>query len=270
MTEEEILKKQLEEEKLKDADDTLPSSENEAEVEVEDTPEEEHDVVELNSSSVPTVEQKEIANLNPVSPEEGAQGGDLTEASECSENIEDDGMTEEQKEVEKMLTQSQVDEIVGRTRTETRDKTKAETLRGVYDRYGVSDEGGLDETVGKSQKYDLLREDYDKVINELNDIKTKLAMYDSGIAPERYEDARLILTGKGLDVTAENIRAELATHPEWEKKLPTMEVPNEVEETFQKVDKEEPARRISVLGNEKLPEEHRGRTEKESALKWFH
>ena len=48
-------------------------------------------------------------------------------------------------------------------------------------------------------------------------MKERVALLESGIDKDRFEDARLILRGKGLEVTAENIAAELATHPEWKK-----------------------------------------------------
>ena len=174
-------------------------------------------------------------------------------------------LTEEQEAVEKMLSQSQVNEIVGRTRTETRDST----LKYLYDRYGANDSDGLDEMIGRSQKYDMLHDDYEKAIAEIDSLKTKLALYDSGIDPNRYEDATIILKGKGLDVTADNILAQLETHPEWKKaySAPATEI-DEVDRIFQKI-KQNPASTISVLGNEKPAIPQSGPTERESAMNLF-
>lgn len=244
MTEEEILKqKQLEEEQNAE---TLPASEESADVE-------------LNSEPEPTVEQQVEADL--ITPEsEGAS------EAESSETIQSEVLTPEQESVEKMLTQSQVDEIVGRTRTETRDKT----MQGFYGRYGVDNEAGMDELVGKSQKYDLLRDDYDHVSKELADCKVKLALMDSGIAPERYEDAKLILTGKGLEVTPENITLELETHPEWKKVMPSLPAEDEeVKEVFVKKEETPAPSVISVLGNEASPKQVDTPSERESAMKMF-
>ena len=68
----------------------------------------------------------------------------------------------------------------------------------------------------------------------------------SGIDSDRYEDAKLILKGKGLEVSLENIENELATHPEWKK------VEAQVEPApFIKKENPEPVSKISVLGNSK-------------------
>jgi len=95
-------------------------------------------------------------------------------------------------------------------------------------------------------------------------------MYDSNIAPERYEDAKLILSGKGLEITPENIKIELETHPEWKKVIPTPDLAgSEVDETFKKI--ESPVSTISALGNEAdMKPEQSGQTERESVLKMFH
>ena len=41
------------------------------------------------------------------------------------------------------------------------------------------------------------------------------ALLKSGISQGRWEDAKAILTAKGLDITQDNIISELQTHPEW-------------------------------------------------------
>jgi hypothetical protein len=68
----------------------------------------------------------------------------------------------------------------------------------------------------------------------------------SGIDSDRYEDAKLILRGKGLEVSLENIQNELATHPEW-KKVEAQPEPA----PFIKKENPEPVSKISVLGNSK-------------------
>lgn len=267
----------LEEEKKKDIDETLPSNEPE---ETEEAPvEESPEIPGLNSSAVPTEEQVEKAGFadEPTETTDSSEDPSEIEVSESveetveptTENIpEEPGMTEEQKSVEKMLTQSQVNELVGRTRTETRDGT----LKSTWDRYGVSNETELDDLVGRGQKYDLVRRDFDRVAAELQEAKDKLAMYDSDIAPERYEDAKLILKGKGLEITKDNILAELATHPEWKKVIPTpASAGDEIAETFKKIEQPapaEPVSKLSVLGNNTTPEQS-GSTEREDAMRWF-
>jgi len=162
----------------------------------------------------------------------------------------------------KMFTQSQVDDIAGKTRLETREKT----FRYIYDRYGVNSEEELDDLIGNAQRYDSLKEAYDSERaeakmakeasdNELRDIKEKVALLESGIDKDRYEDAKFILKGKGLDVTIDNIQSELATHPEWRKVEVAESKP--ADNKFVKVSEgsvgqmpSEPVSKLSVLGNE--------------------
>ena len=262
------LTKKLEEVKQEETNDvTLPSSET---PEVESSEEK----VELNNSSIPTAEQVEE--------------GETTDAEECCENVsavENDHidatgqeMTDEQKAVEKMLSQSQVNEIVGKTRTETRDST----LKAMFDHFGVDNEEALEALVGDGQRYPMLKEEYDgnkktseqriaELEGKLSDVSTELALFRSDIDPDRYEDAKLILKGKGLDITADNIKQELLTHPEWEKKSIVKEEPTSSSSMVFEKDRpseEEPTSRISRLGNDK-PEATRETSEKDSAMELF-
>ena len=247
MNEEEILKQKQLEEENKPAE-TLPAEQPA-----------------LSSEPEPTEAQQEEAGLTATAPAADTLEGE-GEAS-AAEPVQSEELTPEQESVEKMLTQSQVDEIVGRTRTETRDKT----CKDFYARYGVNDEAGMDEVVGRSQKYDLLREDYDKLSAEMADMKVRLALMDSGIAPERYEDAKLILVGKGLEVTPENISVELETHPEWKKAF-VAEPESEVKEVFRKVEEKPapaPISKLSVLGNEATPNKVETPSERESTMAMY-
>lgn len=134
--------------------------------------------------------------------------------------IEDDGNVEE--EVEKMLTQSQVNELIGNTRTETRDKTRQEVMNEIYGRYGVSGDDELNDIFGRGQNYDILNDNYTMQSNQLRDIMAENALLKSGISESRWGDAKAILASKGLEVSQENILSELVTHPEW-KAVPSME-----------------------------------------------
>ena len=132
---------------------------------------------------------------------------------------------------EKTFTQDEVNNLMGQVRAETRDRT----FKYIYGRYGVEDENGLDELIGNAQRYDTLKENTDSERHgweeerkgyiaerdsrnsELCDLKERLALLESGIDKDRYEDAKFILKGKGLEITPETIAEELATHPEWKK-----------------------------------------------------
>ena len=136
----------------------------------------------------------------------------------------------------KLFTQEEVNDLMGHVRAETRDRT----LKYIYGRYGVEDESGMDDLVGNAQRYDTLKEESDAHAHEwaekernftsdFEELKEKLALMESGIDKDRYEDAKFIIKGKGQPLTVESITAELATHPEWksseEKKVYTPEEP---------------------------------------------
>ena len=168
------------------------------------------------------------------------------------------------------FSQEDMDNLAGKIRSETRDKT----FRYIYQRYGVNSEEELDGLVGNAQRYDSLQEQFEGERKswkeqssardqELADIKEQVALMQSGIDKERYEDAKLILKGKGLEVNLENIQTELGTHPEWKKV-------EQKSDEFVKVGdavptQTEPVSKISALGNEAVG--NKGETEEEYAMR---
>lgn len=242
---------------------------------------EEEKVPELSNSPVPTEEEIKDAELEDgteVSPEDEINNESPLPETEPTvepepapvpeepvspvvENVEQPQVHEENGVTDmpamKTFTQSQVDDIAGKVRSETRDKT----FRYIYDRYGVKDEAELDELIGNAQRYDTLKEKYDMDSHdfkeqasardkELMDVKEQVALLQSGIDKERFEDAKFILRGKGLEVTAENIANELATHPEWKGVEKTNENFTKVNEPTVDTQPTEPVSKISVLGND--------------------
>jgi hypothetical protein len=191
-----------------------------------------------------------------------------TETAPAEELVhEENGVTE--SPALKTFTQSQVNEMVGTTRLETREKT----FRYIYDRYGVNSEEELDELIGNAQRYDSLQEQYDSDKKawkeqsgqrdaELAGVKEQVALMQSGIDSSRYDDAKFILKGKGLEISLDNIKNELATHPEWQKKENSLNT-NEPNQNFAKtgepkelnspLEQAEPESKIRVLGNESSP-----------------
>jgi len=224
---------------------------------------------ELNNASVPTPEQEENAGIEPtVDPVE--------ESVEENESNFDPELGIGEASATKTFTQSQVDEIAGKARKEGRDKA----LKDTFSRYGVTSVEELDDLFGDAQRYDLSREEFtekekawktaDEERNaELTSVKEKIALLESGIDKNRYEDAKLILRGKGLDVTAENIMAELATHPEWKPAVPS-EQPKQISPELPPVRKVET--KITVpptLGNNSSDNPEPELTERERALRMF-
>lgn len=137
----------------------------------------------------------------------------LVEETEATEQY-NEPMVQEQPQTQpqpQMFTQEQVNELVGRTRVETRDKT----LRQLMEKYGVENDNELDGIFGKGQSFDVLNGQYTDLNGRYESVMAENALLRSGIDQSRYEDAMLILRGKGLPITLENINNELITHPEW-------------------------------------------------------
>ena len=226
-------------------------------------------VEELNNATVPTPEQEEAAGIEPTQSDTELEQN-LTVSEENPEPVQEpvqepapgvyDG------EATRTFTQSQVNEIAGKAREEGRNKA----LKDTFSRYGVNSVEELDDLFGDAQRFVTTQEDLaektkaweeaDATRNaELTSVKERVALLESGIDKARYEDAKLILRGKGLEVTTENILQELGTHPEWKTQL---SVP------FKKA-KAEPATQITTLGNNSADNPQPELTERERAMKMF-
>lgn len=149
---------------------------------------------------------------------------------------------------EKMLTQSQVNELVGKARQEGRESA----LRDLLTRYGVNDDKELDVIFGKGQTYDDLNDDYSTQGVSLKEVSAENALLKSRIAEERWDDVKLILGGKGLDVNTENIETLLPSHPEWRKNEtignePKIVSPKDVENMVDKIGTKEEKESPTVL-----------------------
>lgn len=171
------------------------------------------------------VEQQQVPDEDPIPVDEDNESDDNTtlpfDNEEELEPQEDLNVEENiEQEEPKMFDQNYVNELVGRTRMEARDKA----MRALYDKYGVEDDNGLDEVFGRGQAYNILNDNYMDTQSRLSDALTENALLKSGIDQSRWDDAKFILGGKGLDITIENIAAELATHPEWMKAVMSPEM----------------------------------------------
>lgn len=165
----------------------------------------------------------ENEKLNEVKQEEEIQQDDTHASEQTGEPAPAEAVEEHggqpgvapAEENEKMIPQSEVNNIVGRTRMETREKARAEYLAELLERYGIKDEAEMDGIFGKGQQYDVLNEDFTNQSNEFTAMREENVLLKSEVVPEKWEDAKLIIKGKGLQLTPETIASELATHPEW-------------------------------------------------------
>lgn len=171
-------------------------------------------------------ENVEVDSRNEVE----AEGGTHTPNSETDntkasvEGSKNDGEAREPSEThgasEKMFTQSQVNDLVGRVRQEAREAA----MKQLLERYGVDTEDNLNAMFGNGQRYELLEENYRGLETRYGDAMTENALLKSQIVPGRWDDVKAILNSKGLEITPDNISLEMQTHPEWkgeEEVIPT-------------------------------------------------
>ena len=151
-------------------------------------------------------------------PTEGEGESEEVEPESDPEPIAEEAPTEgEPVQPEKMLTQSQVNELVGRARQEGRESA----MRELYGRYGVSSDEEMNDVFGRGQTYAALDDEYNKQKESMVQLMTENALLKSNIDAARWDDVKYILKGKGYEVTPENIEAEIASHPEWRTVTPT-------------------------------------------------
>lgn len=118
---------------------------------------------------------------------------------------------QQQQPMEKMLTQSQVNELVGRARQEGRESA----LKELYGRYGVSGDTELNDVFGRGQAYVTLDDDFRAEQSSNKALLAENALLKTKVDESRWEDIKAILGSKNMDITPENIEAEIPTHPEW-------------------------------------------------------
>lgn len=116
-----------------------------------------------------------------------------------------------EEEKPKMFTQEEVNSLVGKVRQEARDRA----IKELVEKFGVANDIELEDVFGRGQAYDVLNEDYNVQANSLREALIENALLKSGINSDRWEDVKLILGGKGLDVSEDNIGALIGSHPEW-------------------------------------------------------
>ena len=116
-----------------------------------------------------------------------------------------------EKSYEKMIPQSKVNEIAAQSRKEGRESAMRELLQ----KYGLNSNIELDDLFGRGQSYADLDNDYNIQGASYREALAENALLKTGINQERWEDVKLILSGKGLEITPENIESHLVSHPEW-------------------------------------------------------
>ena len=119
------------------------------------------------------------------------------------------------EEKEKMLPQSQVNEIVAKARKEGRESAMKEILA----RYGVTSEDDFNAIYDKGTRYDMLNDEYLGQSKSYKEVIADNALLKSKFDSGKYDSVKAILRGKGLDITPENIDAIFPEFPEWHRKV---------------------------------------------------
>ena len=197
MNEEE--KKRLSESEVDDANGAETSSE------VANEPEPQ---AEAADNTQPTMSEPEPEAVETAVSED--ENGDESEP-EPEAGPQQEPQPQQQQPMEKMLTQSQVNELVGRARQEGRESA----LKELYGRYGVSGDSELNDVFGRGQAYLTLDDDFKAEQSSNKALLAENALLKTKVDESRWEDIKAILGSKNMDITPENIEAEIPTHPEW-------------------------------------------------------
>lgn len=142
---------------------------------------------------------------------EDENGDESVPEPEAEQQPQEEPQPQQQQPMEKMLTQSQVNELVGRARQEGRESA----LKELYGRYGVSGDSELNDVFGRGQAYLTLDDDFKAEQSSNKALLAENALLKTKVDESRWEDIKAILGSKNMDITPENIEAEIPTHPEW-------------------------------------------------------
>lgn len=147
----------------------------------------------------------------PAVSEDGNGDESVPEPEAEQQQPQQEPQPQQQQPMEKMLTQSQVNELVGRARQEGRESA----LKELYGRYGVSGDSELNDVFGRGQAYLTLDDDFKAEQSSNKALLAENALLKTKVDESRWEDIKAILGSKNMDITPENIEAEIPTHPEW-------------------------------------------------------
>ena len=79
---------------------------------------------------------------------------------------------------------------------------------------------GIDELLEHANGYSQAQELATKYQLENEELRQQIAFRDNDVNQDKIDDIRAYFKGKGLDLTAENLKEQLITHPEWQVQKP--------------------------------------------------
>lgn len=134
-------------------------------------------------------------------------------ATEQPEAKAEDATAEEAQEaLPKTFTQDEVNQIV-------KERLDRQTERFLK-RLSLESMDGIDQLLEHANGYTEAQELMTRYQLENEDLRQQIAFRDNGVDPNRYDDVKAYFKGKGLDLTADELKAQLETHPEWAIKKP--------------------------------------------------
>lgn len=168
-----------------------------------------------NNDPEPQAEAADNPQPTMSEPEPEAEAEAVSNDESGDESVPEPEQQQQQQPMEKMLTQSQVNELVGRARQEGRESA----LKELYGRYGVSGDTELNDVFGRGQAYVTLDDDFRAEQSSNKALLAENALLKTKVDESRWEDIKAILGSKNMDITPENIEAEIPTHPEWRQAI---------------------------------------------------
>lgn len=162
------------------------------------------------------MEIEEINNNQEQAVDTGAtseEQGNLQPTETLENEVKSEGLEEKPQ---KTYTQEEVNEKIRNRLDRAR--------RSLYAKYGVDDEYGLDVMHGKANDYDKLTSEmqertnrYNQLVDTYNNLLEDYSFLVNDIDPAKKEDIKTYFKGKGIDIDADTLKYELATHSDWKK-----------------------------------------------------
>ena len=201
--------------------------------------------------------EPEMAQEPEAEPEQEPETEGEPEAEPETQQAEEPEQEQEPEQPVRTFTQEEVNEIVGKTRSEARKRA----INEIMEKYGFDDASQLDDLVGASERYEELSGQQEGYEQEMESLRNENLLLKSGIDPDRFEDVMAYFSYKKMPINPVTLEDAMSTHPEWTGF-------DEIEE------EEEPEEKPSVvrkLGNSPVrrDESNPAESEESRAMKMF-
>jgi hypothetical protein len=107
----------------------------------------------------------------------------------------------------KMLSQEEVNKIV-QTRI-------AEVRNNLYTKYGVKTDAEFEAFISKAKQYGEMETKYNEMNSKWQGYEQRRMMFMNNVSSQKFEDVLAYMKGKDIPLTEDNLKKEIASHPEW-------------------------------------------------------